>query len=317
MHISPDLMVSAWAAAWRGRLIAHARDLGLKGEARVDLACPPRNRKHRQRLFMTLSMAGEPKLVAKLRMDAADLKVGREREVAEGLAARGEPCDTRVLSGDDTGFIMPYVPARDLPDVFAELNAERRVELARRAIERIWRFQQAGATWTRGDAGSVLDDLLGDWRPQDPSLARALSDAPIGPMHGDLGPWNLRCGSEGQDIAIIDWEDYRPRGLPVLDVLNALLTLTLVVHPGYADLSARELYERTFLRAGEMRSLLRQGLEHYERLSGVPVEAALALTPAFCVAMNRRVALEDRPTEHLFYGKLLAHFRAADIFEVA
>ena len=93
--------------------------------------------------------------------------------------------------------VLAFVVGRDqgwpfIPEILADEGAERLGQLAERLRAALWRYPcPAGARWQ-------------------------LTDGPPGPgqavQHGDLGPWNLLWGSDGQVAGVLDWELAGPAG---------------------------------------------------------------------------------------------------------
>jgi hypothetical protein len=90
--------------------------------------------------------------------------------------------------------VLAFVVGRDqgwpfIPEILADEGAERLGQLAERLRAALWRYPcPAGARWQ-------------------------LTDGPPGPgqavQHGDLGPWNLLWGSDGQVAGVLDWPGRR------------------------------------------------------------------------------------------------------------
>lgn len=295
----------------RRMLLADAGRVGLAGPYEFMSWRPNSNRKHKIRRFVTLYATGTPRLVAKMRTEADDLKVGREYRVLCQLAENPSWRGAQPGSASGQGFVMAFAPHRDFPEFFSRRGFADRRRLACAVVTDIWAFHRSGTAPAVRRTEQHLTDILGSWRPGEGSAASALAAVPAGAMHGDLGPWNIRIG-DSERLTIIDWEDYRSIGVPALDVLNFLLTLTLLVHPDHASLPPGALYEKTFLDRGEMAGLLGEGLRHYAQLSGVGAELCLALVPVYCRAMLRRFELEQRPTSHLFYIPFQERFHLED-----
>jgi hypothetical protein len=304
--------VAAADAALRTRaenmLLREAQTLGFNRPVKIEHWRPNSNRKEKVRHFATLISEGRPRLVAKLRTDPEDVKVSRERDVLIKLSSAGGSASQLYRSGGDEGFVMAFVPDEDLPIVFRRSSPRYRLDLVRTLIDTIWEFHRARLTRQIPLTETVLDDLLGGWRPCD-EACEALIAVPTGAMHGDLGPWNIRVCAESNELSILDWEDFRFEGLPALDVLNALLTLTLLVHPDHSAVNGKALYRQTFIERGEMPLLLREGLSRYAAMAGIEAAACLALTPVYCRGMLKRFEAEGRPTAHLFYIPFLQHFK--------
>ena len=289
-----------------------ARRLGLTGGLSITHWRPNSNRKHKVRQFATLSVDAEPRLVAKVRTDPSDHKVAGEARILNALSRKGVAPAPLATMGEE-GFVMWYVPHDDLPNSFAVANAEQRRVLVAATVEAVARFHVSAPQRRTCPRETELEQILGDWRPRTAVERHALANGPHGAMHGDLGPWNIRINRAASALHLIDWEDFRAAGAPILDLLNALLTLTLLVHPDYQSMSGDTLYRKTLVEPGPMPTLLREGLFDYSRRTGVDADLCLALIPTYCRGMLRRFELENRPTDHLFYRPLLEHFALEDV----
>jgi hypothetical protein len=294
-------------------LARDARKLGIAGDYQFRYWRPVSNRKHRIRQFVILHSSGRPQLIAKTRTEELDVKVGQEYRIIRQLAANAAWRGVRVISGGDDGFVMPFVPEHDFPDVFRRTGFDERRALVNAAVDEIWALQRSCPLPPTPRSEQTLNGILGSWRPTEETVAAALTVAPAGAMHGDLGPWNMRVHPETSRLTAIDWEDYCPNGIPAIDVLNMLLTLTLLVHPDYASMPPEVLYAQTFLERSEMSALLAAGLRRYCELSGASFEMCLALVPVYCRAMLRRFEEELRPTAHLFYKPFQDRFCLGEV----
>jgi thiamine kinase-like enzyme len=56
---------------------------------------------------------------------------------------------------------------------------------------------------------------------------------PLGFVHGDFSPWNVRFNAEDGNISVLDWEYARTTGIPIVDLLNFFVV-------SHAVLSGRE-----------------------------------------------------------------------------
>lgn len=292
-----------------------ARRHGRAGALSVSHWRPNSNRKHRVRHFATLAVDGRPEFVAKIRTDPEDPKVAAEGRILRALAASGS-APARLRQVGEEGFVMPYVPDEDLPVMFRDAGPGQRRALAGATVDAVARFHAGNAPLQAPLSEADLSAFLGDWRPGTAEARQALAAAPRGAMHGDLGPWNIRISKAGA-LRMIDWEDFRPAGVPALDLLNALVTLTLLVHPDYGAMDGPTLYRKTLVEPGEMPALLREGLRAYGTQTGLGAETCLALIPTYCRAMLCRFEAEGRPTSHLFYVPLLEYFRLQDVLWIA
>ena len=106
---------------------------------------------------------------------------------AQGIAIVPEP---RGI--DSSGReVLAFIEGRDqgwpfIPEILADDGAERLGQLARRLRTALSRYPcPADARWQFAEG------------PPGPGLAV---------QHGDLGPWNLLWGSDGQIVGVLDWE---------------------------------------------------------------------------------------------------------------
>ncbi|MEZ0066898.1 hypothetical protein ABIA32_002911 [Streptacidiphilus sp. MAP12-20] len=266
---------------------------------------PRSERKQCQRLFVASSVAGVTRYVAKVPLDPDDAMVDREWEVLSGPVGTDLP-RPRAVRKLDRGFVMTYVPSRDFPEALGADRPEARPRRLRTAVELAARLHTSG----RGSATGRQP--AADYLPT-ADFPTATTDwinrASVGPTHGDLGPWNLRVDQDDR-VSLIDWEDYRPDGLPALDVLNLVLTAALIAYPDYPELGFDRLFELVFHEQNAFRDAADQALRHYAARTGQQVEGIIGLTPVFCRWMIRRIERQGRPTGHLFYGPFADRFEA-------
>ncbi|QMU67385.1 phosphotransferase family protein [Streptacidiphilus sp. P02-A3a] len=269
---------------------------------------PRSERKQRQRLFVETTVHGEARYVAKVPLDPDDAMVDREWSILTGLDGLDLP-RPRPVGRLGRGFVMSYVPFSDFPAFMAASAPDEWPDLLCAGVELAARLHRQGPRPTgvtpRAVAATYLPDRLGlpqatlDW----------LDRADIAPTHGDLGPWNLRVDQHGR-LALIDWEDYRPIGLPALDVLNLVITAALIAFPDYPERGFDWLYDQVFHERNPFRTAADRALNRYALLTGQDVEAVVGLTPVLCHWMIRRIADQGRPTGHLFFGPFTERFEA-------
>ncbi|MFE9499905.1 phosphotransferase [Streptomyces collinus] len=265
-------------------------------------------RRSKLRLFVESLIDGVAHYVAKVHLDPADTMVAREWSILSSLVAHETP-RPRAVAEISRGFVMSYVPARDFPDVFRTADTDRQrtmllagVEAAAALHTRHGRLSEAGAAEA---AARYLPGLIGLGE----GTLRHLEKTHVGPAHGDMGPWNLRVDDHGR-IGLIDWEDFRPVGLPALDVLNLVLTTALLAFPDYQEHGWDWLYERVFHSRNAFRSAAGHALERYAMSTGTDKTTILGLVPLFCRAMIQRIEDQGRTADHLFYRPFAERFEA-------
>ena len=45
-------------------------------------------------------------------------------------------------------------------------------------------------------------------------------ELPVTFVHGDFAPWNIKVAEKNENMALIDWEDFKPDGLPLWDLCH-------------------------------------------------------------------------------------------------
>ena len=288
----------------------HAR----RGDDRRDVTfrswAPHGLRKTRQRVFVSSGVGGCQEYVAKIPLDAADRMVEREWEVLSGLTVR-LPRRPLPLQSLGAGFVMTYVPAEDFADTLSRAPSDAWGRILSDAMAFASVLHLAGGvprTAPAEAAALYVPDLSSLSSRSQAAVVRAA----VGPTHGDLAVWNLRSGQDGA-LSMIDWEDYQPVGVPALDVLNVLFTAALVAFPDYVEQGYGWLYDRVFHQANFYRFAADRALARYAGLTGTTTDDLVNLTPLFCHWMIRRIQLQGRPTEHLFYRTFADRFEAEPI----
>lgn len=269
---------------------------------------PRSERTKRQRLFVQSSIGGQSRYVAKVPLDPDDTQADREWRMLSGLS--GTPVlRPRPIRRLGMGFVMSYVPWMDFPDVMAATDTQLWPALLRTAVAAAASLHTSLPAPVAADpvtiaaaylpGGAAVPQVTQDW----------LERAAVAPTHGDLGPWNLRVDRSGA-VALIDWEDYRPAGLPALDVLNLVITAALIAFPDYRDRGFCWLYDRVFHGRNAFRAAATEAFRQYAALTGRDVESIVGLTPVFCRWMIRRIQDQGRPTSHLFFAPFAEYFEA-------
>lgn len=274
-------------------------------ELTFDTWIPNSARQRRRRLFVASVVAGQRRLVAKLPLDPGDDMVLREWHCLQHLPGTAFRVAEPVAQAE-RGFVMRYVPDADAPVVLQPGGHDTAAELMTSLMDGMASLHgQASAS--QPEPGDVLEAYLGPQTPIDERVAAALPRAPVGPTHGDLGLWNVRV-AEGRAVGVIDWEDYRTEGLPVLDVLNVVLTMALALVPDYRTHGFDWLYDQTLGTEGPFTDLVRDGLDRYARAIQHSPADVMALFPLLCQWMLVRIAAQGRPTAHLVFTPFMRRY---------
>ncbi|RUU32396.1 hypothetical protein [Mesorhizobium sp. M6A.T.Ce.TU.016.01.1.1] len=258
-------------------------------------------RTKKKRRFTLLARDGEPKLVSKSALDADDGKVAGEFDKLTSGSLPPTIEYARPVARTETGFIMTYVPAADLPD--ALLESGNFAALLERTVDLVAQMHNHGAV--------RLPDPERRWTVarqyvSEPCTARsefraAIEGALLGPTQGDLAPWNLRHDPSTGKISIIDWEDYRPLGIAAMDIINLLVTLGLVVFPEYRERGHDWLYNQVLESEHWYALLLRRLVVRYAERVGTPPRLVIDLLPFHCQWLIARINAEGRDHAPLYY----------------
>lgn len=275
---------------------------------------PSGARKTRVREFVVGRVRGVPTYIAKMPLSMDDRKVLREYTVLSRMK-RARVRTPQPLAKIRRGFVMQYVGTDDFPDVFAAAPDDAaRTKLVLGVVDAMAAFHTASTHLRALSASeSAVRQYVPSWSPSDPLAQTALQSTPVGPAHGDLGPWNIRCTPNCQEFYFIDWEDYRPVGLPLIDLLNFVMTLPLLIYPDYRLIGFERLYELAFLRHGSFGSLAGAALRRYAAGTGLSPGSVLPLIPFYCETMLERLRGEQRLTDSFFYGPFQARFELESI----
>lgn len=269
---------------------------------RLETWQPDSARKHRVREFITLSLDEEPYYIGKIPLSPEDEKVAREYEILCRLRGRGRHI-VEPLQPVSRGFVMRYCAGVDFPHALGpDDGPERWLPLVEQVMDKMAAFHSECLS-APGEVApeAAARDYVDDWQPAQEVTRRALAAAQVGAAHGDLGPWNVRYDRRTDKVSFIDWEDFRPLGLPALDALNFIFTLPLLLHPDYREIGFGRLHELCFERQGTFGLIAARGLARYAAAMRVSAVDLVALLPVYYEAMVVRFRREDRPVEHLFY----------------
>jgi hypothetical protein len=204
---------------------------------------------------------------------------------------------------------MCHTPGVDLPEVFRALSeadqiaAVKAVANEAAALHCLGRPDNEGVGPASGLASYGLKaSTFGK------QTAGAVERARIGHAHGDMGPWNIRYNPITRAVRIIDWEDYRPQGLPALDILNFVVTLPLLLYPEHAKERWDRLFDLAFCQSRKYRTLAKASLSAWAARTGSSARDTMALLPAFCAAMVARIEQEGRSSRGMFFDTFAERF---------
>ncbi len=295
-------------------LAVDGRDEGA--ELTFESWTPVSARKTRQRRFMRLYANGEPLLVSKIPLCSDDPKAEAEFSKLRNLGAEVSVDRPRPLRAVERGFVMTNAPAEDLPD--ALVRRTDREEFRRLLLRTVGTIAELHNS-EPADPGARLSpweaarQYVAEPFAEEPRFREALEEALVGHTHGDLAPWNIRYDETDDRVTIIDWEDYRPAGIASMDVLNLLITLSLVVFPDYRDRGFDWLYRQLFHGDHWYRQLFGEAIREYSRSTDQDPRRVLDLIPFFCQWLIARIEAEGRSTANLYYATFIAKYSAEKI----
>lgn len=267
-------------------------------------------RKTRRRLFVASVLDGEPIYVAKVPLDPADRMVERELGIMRMLPVGG-PRRPLPVAALGRGMVMSWVPERDLPEAIAAAGGTAGLErIMCGCVDLMVDLHRLGTEPTVAPEAVAREFLGADLDLAGEAALDALSRARVGPAHGDLGPWNVRENPATGALALIDWEDYLPAGIQVIDLLNLVFTCALVVFPEYPERGFGWLGEQIFDPAGPFRGAVRTALRRYARRTGQPAADLARLLPVSSLWLIRRIENQGRSAADMFYRPLMDHYLA-------
>lgn len=284
--------------------LCHQRksDQGFFDRVTIVTRATSRLQGQKSRRFVTVSTNDTPRFIAKVALDGADGKVNREYEILVHLTGKLFSTTVPVYKLSH-GFIMEYISGSDFPELFqASDSIEVRIAMVESVVREMVEVHQTPLSLTI--PLSELDVFRRCREKQtvyDELTQNALESLKLGPMHGDLGPWNIRINLEKGSVYFLDWEDFYPVGMPVLDMLNFLTTMALLIRSRNLEQDFRELYSASFEQDSEFGFLFSRGLNLYSSLTSVKPLHCLALLPVFCQYMRNRLREQGRDENLMFY----------------
>jgi hypothetical protein len=276
--------------------------LGLDVSVDVDEFHPETARRTNRRRFFRIGFGGKPRIMLKLPTSLDDDRVRAELRHLWRLQAVSAP---RPFCAWGRGFAMDYVGVADFPTVFRSMNRLARLELIERVVDQIAALHVSARVERTEALSDVLEQYVGE--------ARHLVQLPptqcteVGQAHGDLGPWNIRI-DEAHRPQLIDWEDYRQRGIPWLDLLNFAVSLPLLCFSERPTLDFERLFDATFLDHTDSSECVQHAIAHYVRRRGVALRDLLAWVPVFCESMNHRIRSQGRSLDNMYYPTFQRRF---------
>lgn len=304
----PDISEVDAAACEQLREVYERTTTAGGGELTFRSWTPVGARRIKQRRFTLLARNGEPLLVAKSALDHDDAKVSGEYDRLVGARLPVTVRFARPVARTDSGFIMTYAPAADLPD--ALLECDDFSALLARTVDLVAGMHRRTAKRPTDPERNwaVARQYVSDPCAARPALRAAIEGALVGPTHGDLAPWNVRHDPATGSLTIIDWEDYRPAGIAAMDVVNLLVTLGLVVFPDYRERGHDWLYDQVLDSDHWYALLLRNLVIRYARRTGTSPRQVIDLLPFHCQWLTARISAEGRDPTPLYYGSFLARY---------
>jgi hypothetical protein len=288
------------------RFLAERRDrLGtsLGKPARLPFVLlTPRFRNSSHLVFLLLEEGGrQPLLVAKLpreegRSDAVEREAERLRAI-HALTPGGFPSIPRVVAFEPLGERRVLVQSAMAGRPMDRAAVRRRPEWCCEALL-AWLLEVHSASRSEDRPAAHIErdlDELGRLFPSERDLVAA-TRALVAPLaglalpavleHRDLSHPNLVVGAGGE-LAVIDWEQAEPRGVPALDLFFALSYVAIARDGARGGVANVRAVERAFLAPGWARA-------YVARYARALVDPA-ALTPLFVAGWARQVAgLADR-----------------------
>lgn len=283
------------------------------GEITFDSWTPRSVRLRRKRRFTALAVDGAPRLVAKTSLDGDDAKIAREWDRLATLSLPPVVRHPRGIQRIPGGFVMTYAPSEDLPDALVRLGPDGFRPVLARAVELLAAMHLHGAPAATDPARGweAARRYVAEPACETPRLRAAIEGAHVGPTHGDVAPWNVRHDARDGGISLIDWEDFQPLGIAAIDVINLLLTLSVVVFPEHPEHGWGWLYGRVLESDHWYASLVREQLVRYAALTGQPARGVVDLIPFFCQWLITRISNEGRDPAPLYYATFRARYVSA------
>lgn len=227
------------------------------------------------------------------------------------------------LGGPDKAvFLQTRVPGRPMTEL--PLTEERLAECLDRAAAPLWHLHEHGAARAAGPDMVGLRQALRTMPERLPDGASDLIGRAVGqalawlarrpmhgvPVHGDYWPSNILITDDDRVCGLVDWEWFRPRGLPGYDALYLLAT-TLAHSRG--EKLARVL--RQICIEGERGTVFRGFHRQIARRTGFSEDDMGCLGLVLWLGVIRRTVIDTRsPGDHWLPAFLAETGPAADGF---
>ncbi len=261
----------------------------------------------------------DPRQAERIRAESRALSVLHRRLKGTPLAATIPNVVLRDRVGSLPVLWERAFPGKPLIRIFKDgLFARARVESGLlRALEWLVRFQkQTRAGCIRVTPAWLERHVQAPMHALSPGLEmgqetmRALMERwqrytgerlPCVAAHGDFNPHNVLVATDG--LAVVDWENFTRRALPMSDVLHLLVVTAFHLPQSASDLSvgfAQHVLGRTWYR-----NLMDRLLGRYALDVGIPVELVWAYLPVYLAEMRLRELRTEQPHEGTLWLRCL------------
>jgi len=198
------------------------------------------------------------------------------------------------------GFFMTSIKGCPIEFILKKRGLPKSMEILKETVRRIARFHRATEIEHVffKDKLDIYSKLTGQ-NPRDFQKKDLLKEVSIGYMHGDLDPFNMFFDAKTNNYGLIDWEDFREKGIQELDILHFLIMIAVILCRKKDFIN---LYQKIFLKNNSLSRTIMRLLSEYCIIQKKNPHSIINLLPIYCDTQIYRLVKTGRNQKGFLYG---------------
>ena len=251
-------------------------------------------RKTRKRMYIQIHL-DKQSIFGKFPLDIKDKSLVREAILLDRISVK-EFLIPKVILKTNEGFFMSAINGLPIELDLKEKGLLKGMRILNEAVAKIARFHKK-TNVDKTDIGEIkIDSLLNE---QSPSYKKEiLSRINTGYTHGDLDPFNMFFDRKTDHFGLIDWEDFKKKGIQELDILHFLIMTAVILYP--SD-DYKTLYRKIFLKNTLLHRVFLKLIDIYCKIINQDANNIINLLPIYCDMQIQRLLNASRNPNDFLY----------------